>query len=100
MPPSTIWAQSVSYSSRVPSTQWMAAGCVSRAIFSTHFKRWVFRLSGCAGSRPRRDESFWFDAWRAIVAGSGHDYILLFTRSVSTRWRRHWYAADSVNRSV
>ena len=45
-------AQSASYSSCEPSTQWMAAGCVSRAIFSTHLSRWLFLLSGIAGSRP------------------------------------------------
>ena len=52
MPLSTISAQSASYSSREPSTQWMASGCVSRAIFSTHLRRWPFLLRGIDGSRP------------------------------------------------
>ena len=43
-------AQSASYSSCEPSTQWMAAGCVSRAIFSTHLRRWAFLLRGTAGA--------------------------------------------------
>ena len=42
---------SASYSSCEPSTQWIAAGCVSRAIFSTHLRRWLFLLSGIEGSR-------------------------------------------------
>ncbi len=43
-------AQSASYSSWEPSTQWTAAGCVSRAIFSTHLRRWAFVLSGTVGA--------------------------------------------------
>src|SRR5579863_1522375 len=48
VPPATISAQRKSYSSSEPSTQWMAAGSVSSAIFSTHFCRCSFRLRGAA----------------------------------------------------
>jgi hypothetical protein len=36
VPLATIWAQSSAFSSSLPSTQWMAAGRVSSAVFSTH----------------------------------------------------------------
>src|ERR1700728_3307902 len=51
VPPATISAQRKSYSSCEPSTQWMAAGSVSSAIFSTHFFKCSFLLSGDATLR-------------------------------------------------
>src|SRR4051812_34653785 len=56
LPASTICPQIASYSSCEPSTQWRAAGSVSRAIFSTHLRRGLFLLRGTAGSRPIRAE--------------------------------------------
>ncbi len=42
VPLSTICAHSTSYSSCEPSTQWMASGWVSAAIFWTHLRRCSF----------------------------------------------------------
>ena len=46
VPLATISAQSWSFSACEPSTQWMESGLVSAAIFSTHLRRWLLRLSG------------------------------------------------------
>src|ERR1700689_984918 len=46
VPPATISAQRKSYSSCEPSTQWMAAGSVSSAIFATHLFKCSFLLRG------------------------------------------------------
>src|SRR6266487_3723364 len=51
VPLSTICEQSSSYSSREPSTQWIALGWVSWAILSTHFRRCSFVLKGSAALR-------------------------------------------------
>ena len=51
VPDSTIWAQRPSYSSCEPSTQWMEAGLVSSAIFSTQRSRCLFSLKGTLTSR-------------------------------------------------
>src|SRR5215472_1642590 len=47
----TICEHSSSYSSSEPSTQWIASGSVSSAIFSTHLLRCLFLLRGTAGLR-------------------------------------------------
>jgi hypothetical protein len=51
VPLATISAHRRSYSSCEPSTQWIAAGLVSSAIFSTQRNRWSFLLSGTLGLR-------------------------------------------------
>src|SRR4030095_10574773 len=51
VPPSTICALSDSSSSTEPSTQWILAGWVSCAIFSTQRRRCSFRLKGTEESR-------------------------------------------------
>ena len=50
----------------------MAAGCVSRAIFSTHLSRWLFLLRGIAGSRPFHAEpaSVATSSWRTLMLAS------------------------------
>ncbi len=51
VPAATSVAQSASYSSAEPSTQWMAAGSVRTAIFSTQRRRGLLVVSGAEGSR-------------------------------------------------
>jgi hypothetical protein len=65
VPPSTICPHSASYSSCEPSTQWMRSGSVSRAIFSTHLRRWWFLLNETDGSRQVPDTLATFE----LVAG-------------------------------
>src|ERR1700722_8210990 len=48
VPDATISSHSRSYSFWLPSTQWIAAGCVSSAIFSTHRIRCLLVVSGLA----------------------------------------------------
>ena len=52
LPRSTICEQSALYSSREPSTQWIAIGCMRRAILSTHLRRCPFLLTGIETLRP------------------------------------------------
>ena len=48
VPDATSSSHSQSYSCWLPSTQWIAAGCVSSAIFSTQRIRCLFVVSGLA----------------------------------------------------
>ena len=48
VPPATICAQSASFSSCEPSTQWMRSGWQSSAMVLTQFNRWLLLVRGAA----------------------------------------------------